>query len=39
MKWLDGIADSMLEQAQRDSEVQESLVSCSPWGCNELDVT
>ena len=39
MRWLDGITDSMFEQAQRDSEVQESLVHCSPWGGKELDVT
>ena len=27
------------EQALGDSEGQGSLVSCSPWGCKELDTT
>ena len=26
-------------QAPGDSEVQGSLVYCSPWGCRELDMT
>ena len=28
-----------LEQTQGDSEGQESLACCSPWGCKELDMT
>ena len=38
MRWLDGITDSMdeFEQTPGDSEGQESLVCCSPWG---LDTT
>ena len=39
MGWLDGITDSMFEQAHRYTEVQESLVRCSPWGCNKSDMT
>ena len=27
------------EQTPGDSEGQGSLVSCSPWGCKELDTT
>ena len=27
------------EQAPGDSEGQESLACCSPWGCKELDRT
>ena len=27
------------EQVQGDSERQESLACCSPWGCKELDMT
>ena len=42
MRWLDGITDSMdmmFEQTLGDSERQGSLVCCSPWGHNELDMT
>ena len=42
MRWLDGIIDSMdmsLSKLWEDSEGQESLVCCSPWGRNELDTT
>ena len=28
-----------LEQTLGDSEGQESLVCCSPWGCKESDMT
>ena len=42
MRWLDGITDSMekheFEQTLGDSEEQESLVCCSPWGRKELDM-
>ena len=27
------------EQTLRDTEGQENLVRCSPWGCKELDIT
>ena len=27
------------EQTLRDTEGQENLVRCSPWGCKELDMT
>ena len=27
------------EQTPEDSEGQESLACCSPWGCKELDTT
>ena len=41
MNWLDGIIDSMdeFEQTVGDSEIQGSLVCCSPWGCKELGMT
>ena len=40
-RWLDDIIDSMdmSLSRQRDSERQESLVCCSPWGHKELDMT
>ena len=34
--WLNG---HEFEQTSRDSEGQGSLVSCSSWGCKELDMT
>ena len=34
--WLNGRG---FEQAPGDSEGQESLACCSPWGCKELDTT
>ena len=41
MRWLVGIMDSMdkFEQTLEDSEGQESLVCCSPWGRKVLDMT
>ena len=41
MRWLVGIMDSMdkFEQTPEDSEGQESLVCCSPWGRKVLDMT
>ena len=41
MNWLDGIIDSMdeFEQTVGDSEIQGSLVCCSPWGRKEWDMT
>ena len=38
MKRLDGITHEF-EQALGDSEGQESLVCCSPWGPKDLDTT
>ena len=34
--WLSG---HDFEQTQGDSEGQESQACCSPWGCEELDMT
>ena len=42
MRWLDGIIDSMdmsLSKFWEDSEGQESLACCSPWGRKESDTT
>ena len=43
MKCLDGITDSMdmdlSKQTLGDREGQGSLGCCSPWGCNESDMT
>ena len=41
MRWLDGITDpiDMSEQALGVADGQESLVCCSPWGCEESDMT
>ena len=35
-RWLDGLE---CEQALGDGEGQGSLVCCSPWGCQESDLT
>ena len=42
MRWLDGITDSMdmsLKKTLGDSEGQESLACCSPWGHKESDTS
>ena len=40
MRWLDVITSGReLWQTPGDSEGQESLVCCSPWGLEELDMT
>jgi len=41
MRWSDGITGSghKFEQAPGDEEGQGSLVSCSPWGHKELDMS
>ena len=42
MRWLDGyhqLNEHEFEQTLGDSEGQESLVCCSPWGHIELDTT
>ena len=41
MWWLDGIFDRghEFEQTPGDSEGQEILECCSPWGCKESDIT
>ena len=35
--WYHGLNGHEFEQALTDSEVQESLVHCSPWGPKEMD--
>ena len=37
--WHRGLNGHEFEQTQGDKEGQESLVSCSSWGCKELDTT
>ena len=39
MRWHYQLNEHELEQIPGDSEGQESLVCCSPWGCKELDTT
>ena len=40
MKWLDGITNSMdMSLRKLGDSRQVSLVSYSPWGCNESDMT
>ena len=41
MRWLGGIIDSMDMSLSKlgESERQESLACCSPWGCKESDMT
>jgi len=42
MRWLDSITDSMimsLSKLQGIAKDQESLVSCSPWGHEESDMS
>ena len=37
--WHHSLTEHEFEQTLGDSERQESLVCCSPWGCKELDTT
>ena len=37
--WHHRLNEHEFEQTPGDSEGQESLVCCSPWGCKELDTT
>ena len=37
--WHHQLNEHEFEQVLVDSEGQRSLVSCSPWGCKELDMT
>ena len=42
MRWIDSVTDSNeheFEQTLADSERQESLACCSPWGHKESDTT
>ena len=42
MRWSDGITESMdmsFEQALGVGDGQGSLVSCTPWGGKQLDMT
>ena len=37
--WHHQLNGHEFEQAPEDGEGQGSLACCSPWGCNELDMT
>ena len=37
--WHHQLNGHEFEQPLKDSEGQESLACCSPWGCKELDKT
>ena len=37
--WHHRLHGHEFEQASGDSEGQESLTYCSPWGCKQLDMT
>ena len=37
--WMASLTQWMWVRANRDSEGQESLACCSPWGCKESDTT
>ena len=37
--WHQGLSGHEFEQTLGDSEGQESLVCCSPWGCKEPNMT
>ena len=37
--WHQALNGREFEQTLGDSEGQESLACCSPWGCKEFDVT
>ena len=40
MRWLDSITDSReMNLSPGDSGGQRSLMGCSPWGCQDSDVT
>ena len=39
VRWHHRLSGHEFEQTLRDSERQESLVCCSPWGHKELDMT
>ena len=39
VRWRHKLNEYGFEQAPGDAERQGSLVSCSPWGCKELDTT
>ena len=39
VEWHHQLNGCEFEQAQGESEGQESLVCCNPWGLKELDIT
>ena len=39
MKWLDGITYSVDMSLSKLQEIAKDRACCSPWGCNELDMT
>ena len=39
VRWLHRLNAHDFEQAPGDSDGQESLACCSPWGCKESDTT
>ena len=39
IRWLNGIIDSVDMSLSKLQEIAKDRACCSPWGCNELDMT